>query len=325
MGHNSKNKFYGFIKYFLLFIAIILVIGYVYFNYTYPKTAPVPKVEIYTTPAQIERGKYLSNNVSICIPCHSERDWTKFSGPVIPGTEGMGGQKFEEGYPGIFFAGNITPSGIGEWSDGDLLRTITTGVTPDNRVLYPVMPYPEYHNLTVDDLNSIIGYIKTLSPIINEVPASSIDFPMNFIVKTLPPESYTPIISSDESNSSEYGKYLVSIAVCQSCHTLMKNGKLETDKDFAGGPEFEINGKLIRSSNITPDIETGIGSWTREDFLRRFKNYTDYDFSSGLQNLNTPMPWTAYSGMTEVDINSIYDYLKSVPPVHNKVEKFEKN
>lgn len=325
MGHKSKNKFYGFIKYFLFFVAIILLAGYIYFDYTYPKTAPAPQIEVYTTPAQIERGKYLANNVSICISCHSVRDWTKFSGPVIPGTEGMGGQVFENGYPGIFYAGNITPSGIGEWSDGDLLRTITTGVTPDNRVLYPVMPYPEYHNLSIDDLNSIIGYIKTLTPIVNEVPVSSIDFPMNFIVRTLPPESYIPITSTDESNSMEYGKYLVSIAVCKSCHTLMDGGKFKNAMDFAGGPEFKTNGKIIRSSNITPDIETGIGSWTKEDFLNRFKHYTDYDFSSGLQNLNTPMPWTAYSQMTDNDLNSIYDYLKTVPPVHNKVMKFENN
>ncbi len=322
MGQRSNNKFYRFIKKFLLFLAIILVAGYIYFNYTFPKTSPAPQIEIYTTPAQVERGKYLANNVSICITCHSRRDWTKFSGPVLPGTEGMGGQVFEDGYPGIFYAGNITPSGIGEWSDGDLLRTITTGVTPDDRVLYPVMPYTEYYKLTMDDLNSIIGYIRTLTPIVNEVPVSSIDFPINFFVKTLPPEKYIPNSSVDES-SPEYGKYLVNIAACRSCHTPLERGEFDNSKDFAGGSEFNVNGNIIRSTNITPDIETGIGSWTREDFLRRFKHYTDYDFSSGLQKLNTPMPWTAYSGMTESDINSIYDYLKSVPPVHNKIEKFE--
>ena len=270
---RGRKKFLKFLKYLFLFIIVVIIGGYIYFNLTYPKTLPAPTVEIYPTQKRLERGNYLVNHVTLCLTCHSHRNWSVFSGPIIPGTEGMGGQKFEEGIPGTLYAGNITPSGIGEWTNGEVLRAITTGVTKDNRVLFPVMPYPEYHNLTMEDLYSIISYIRTLEPIVHEVPVSSINFPMNLIIKTIPSESYKPITSVDESNSIEYGKYLVTIASCKNCHTPMENGRFTEDLKFAGGTSYSVNGIVVRSANITPDIETGIGRWTKADFIKRFKQY----------------------------------------------------
>lgn len=320
---RSRKRFLKFLKYLFLTIVVLIIGGYIYFNLTYPVTQPATTVEIYPTQQRVDRGKYLVNHVTVCLPCHSHRNWSVFSGPVIPGTEGMGGQKFDENVPGTIYAGNITPSGIGEWTNGEVLRAITTGVTKDNRVLFPVMPYPEYHQLGMEDLYSIISYIRTLKPIVHEVPQSTIDFPMNLIVKTIPPEKYMPITSIDKSNTTEYGKYLVAIAGCRNCHTPMDEGRFVEDLDFAGGTSFPVNGGFANSLNITPDIETGIGRWTKEDFLMRFKQYDNKVINVKPGEFNTPMPWTLYAGMTEQDLGAIYDYLKNVPPVHHKVEKFE--
>ncbi len=320
---KSGRKFLKFLKYFFLLIAVVLIGGYIYFNLTYPKTLPATEVEIYPTQARIERGDYLINHVAGCLTCHSQRDWTIFSGPVIPGTEGMGGQKFEEGLPGTFYAPNITPSGIGEWTNGEVLRAITTGVSRSNRVLFPLMPYPEYHSLSMEDLYSIIAYMRGLKPIVNEVPISSIDFPMNIIVKTIPPESYKPIVSINEDNSIEYGKYLVTIAACRNCHTPMERGKFIEDLNYAGGTQFTIKGKTIEAANITPDIETGTGRWTKDDFLGRFQQYRNKLIKVKTGEFNTPMPWTLYAGMNDKDLSAIYDYLKTIPPVHHKIDKEE--
>jgi hypothetical protein len=322
---RSRKKFFRFLKYMFLFLIVLLIGGYIYFNLAYPVTAAAPQVEIYPTQDRIERGNYLVNHVTICLDCHSQRDWTKFSGPVIPGTEGMGGEKFEEGLPGTLYADNITPSGIGEWTNGEVLRAITTGVTKDNRVLFPLMPYPEYHSLTMEDLYSIISYIRTLKPIVHEVPLSSIDFPMNLIVKTIPPKSYTPISFNDKPNSIDYGKYLVTIAACKNCHTPMERGKFIDNLNFAGGTQFQIEGGVVRSSNITPDIETGIGRWTKEDFLNRFKQYANKVIEVKPGELNTPMPWGQFAGMKDEDLSAIYDYLKTIPPVHNKIDRFDQS
>ncbi len=320
---RSGKRFLKFLKYLFLTIIILIIGGYIYFNLTYPKTLPATEVEIYPTQKRIDRGNYLVNHVTACLPCHSQRDWSVFSGPVVPGTEGMGGHKFDEGVPGIIYAGNITPSGIGEWTNGEVLRTITTGVTKANRVLFPLMPYPEYHQMGMEDLYSIISYIRTLKPIVHEVPLSSIDFPMNLIIKTIPPETYTPITSVDESKTVDYGKYLVTIAGCRSCHTPMDKGKFVAEFDFAGGTPFSVNGGDVNSANITPDIETGIGRWTQEDFLTRFKQYENKVIKVKSGEFNSPMPWLLYAGMTKQDLSAIYEYLKTLPPVHHKIDGFK--
>src|SRR5688572_2713750 len=94
----------------------------------------------------VDRGRYLANYVSLCIDCHSQRDFNQFSGPLVPGTEGMGGEVFNEklGIPGVLYAKNITPdtaNGIGNWSDDEVARAITRGIAKDGDTLFPLMPY----------------------------------------------------------------------------------------------------------------------------------------------------------------------------------------
>jgi mono/diheme cytochrome c family protein len=189
-----------------------------------------------------------------------------------------------------------------------------------------MMPYYNYNQMTREDVHSIVAYLRTLKPIKNEVPKSELDFPLNFIVKTMPVNTYNPPKPVDKSNTVQYGKYLVTMASCADCHT-------PTDKemnplpgmDFAGGAEFIAPFGTIRSANITPHSETGVGKWTKEEFIKRFKTYdpaVNQYVSVSQQEFNTPMPWTMYAGMTEEDLGAIYDYLKTVKPIYHPVNRF---
>jgi hypothetical protein len=73
------------------------------------------------TPERIKHGEYLANHVTICIDCHSQRDYSIWSGPVVPGSFGQGGEAFTQdlGFPGKFYAKNLTPEHIGNWTDGN--------------------------------------------------------------------------------------------------------------------------------------------------------------------------------------------------------------
>ncbi len=96
-------------------IGAVIVIGLIYFNLAFPKAEPVPNIKVARTQERIARGEYLVDHVAGCMDCHSERDWTKFAGPVIPGTNGKGGEVFDEetdGVPGAVYAKNITPDGV---------------------------------------------------------------------------------------------------------------------------------------------------------------------------------------------------------------------
>ncbi|HMV91786.1 MAG TPA: cytochrome C, partial [Cyclobacteriaceae bacterium] len=165
----------------VIIVAITGVIGYVKTALPAANVSDASDLKIDYTAERIDRGKYLANNVAMCIDCHSTRDFTVFGGPLIPGTEGKGGEKFskELGFPGDFYAANITPAAIGNWTDGELFRAITTGVSKDGHALFPVMPYLNFGKMDKEDIYSIIAYIRTLKPIENKIFSFVTDIQVN--------------------------------------------------------------------------------------------------------------------------------------------------
>jgi hypothetical protein len=103
--------------------------------------------------------------------CHGQRDFTKFSGPVIPGTEGKGGQPEGKGV----YAANITPTVLGNWTDEEVVRAITTGITKTGDTLFPTMPYRDYRYMSKEDATSIVAYLRTLKPIPDSVPKRNLE------------------------------------------------------------------------------------------------------------------------------------------------------
>ncbi|MBT3603039.1 MAG: cytochrome C [Candidatus Latescibacteria bacterium] len=301
-------------------------IGIYVLKTSYPKAGNAPDLQIKATPEMIERGRYLANNVAVCIDCHSTRDKNHFTAPPLPGTEGKGGGLFtkEEGLPGTLVAPNITPAALGNWTDGEILRAITSGVNKNGNALFPLMPYLSYGNMTQNDVFAVIAYLRTLKPIKNTPARSTLNFPMNLIVNTMP-QPYEAPSEPDKSDTIVYGKYLTTIAACHECHTPQNRGTPLPGMYMAGGFEFPLpTGKRVISANITPDLETGIGHWKRVYFIAQFKRFDKPEARTfPVQNgYNTTMPWTMYAGMTESDLGAIYDYLQTIPPVKNGVNKF---
>ncbi|MBK6699614.1 MAG: c-type cytochrome [Saprospiraceae bacterium] len=306
----------------VLLIALLLT----YVKIMLPSVGKSPDMKIELTKEKVEHGKYLANHVMVCMDCHSTRNWTLFSGPPIIGTEGKGGEIFDQklGFPGKYIASNITPHHLGDWTDGEIFRAITTGVSKDGRALFSIMPHHNFGQLDKLDIESVIAYIKGLAPIEFEPEKSSSDFPMNLIINTISKKAAFTAIPS-VSNTINYGKYLVTASGCMDCHTKQDKGKF-VGKRFAGGFEFKLqDGSVTTSSNITPDKETGIGSWSKEKFITQFKMYSDSSYKLSRVNLGefqTPMPWTMYAGMTADDLGAIYDYINNLEPVENSVMKF---
>jgi mono/diheme cytochrome c family protein len=308
----------------LLLVIVVAVAGIIYLNVAYPKVSPAEDITIEATPERLTRGEYLVRHVTPCLDCHSKKDYNYYATPIIPGTEGMGGEEFT-GVPGKLFIPNITPAALKDWSDGEIARAITCGVAKDGRPLAPMMPYSEFRYLAKEDVYTIVAYLRTLWPIENEVPKPSIDFPLNLIFRTIPSDA-DPQPLPDPSDTLGTGKYLVRVAGCYFCHTPNDQGTPVPGKDFSGGHEFsdpELG--TVRSANITPDMETGIGGWNKETFITKFKAYAD---SAGSHipyvkgGPQTVMPWTIFAGMTEHDLAAIYAYLQTVPAIKNPVQKF---
>jgi hypothetical protein len=149
---------------------------------------PAENVTIQATPETIARGEYLSKHVTGCVECHAERDFTKYAAPVKPGTLGKGGQQFgdPESPIRVLYSKNITPMGLGTWTDGQVLRAFASGVNKDGEPLFPLMPYPRYARLCREDAEAIIAYLRTLTPIEYTAPARSLALPLPLIVHTIP-------------------------------------------------------------------------------------------------------------------------------------------
>ncbi|MBX3252774.1 MAG: c-type cytochrome [Chitinophagaceae bacterium] len=321
------KKIYKVLPGILVFVVIGLIATGSYLKAYLPDIADAPEIKVERSPERMERGRYLANCVAVCMDCHSSRDWSKFAGP-LSGNLGGGGEKFgkDMGFPGTIYSANITPYNLGNWSDGEIFRAITAGVDKDGKALFPVMPYHHYGQMDKEDIYSIIAYIRTLDPIKNNTAERELDFPLNFIVNTMPREAQ-PKPKPDESERLAYGAYLVNTAGCVDCHSKTDKGAIVKGSEFGGGMEFRQPAGIVRSANITSHKETGIGRWTKEAFVQRFKQYSDSNYQSPAftpNDLNSPMPWHMYAGMKEADLEAIFVYLQSLEPIDNTINRYEK-
>ncbi|WP_299514792.1 c-type cytochrome [Mucilaginibacter sp.] len=322
------KKIAKLIAYVAIAMVVIIIAAIAYITLALPNVGAPENIKVEITPQRVERGKYLAINVSSCLDCHSAHDWTKFGGPIDTNQLGSGGEKFDAGagFPGNVSVPNLTPYNLKSWTDGEIFRAVTTGVKKDGTPIFPLMPWPYYSKMDREDIYSIIAYLRTLKPISADYPKSTLDFPLNILVHTMPQKA-TLGKKPDTRDTLKYGEYLVQSAACKECHSQDDKGTLLPGLEFAGGREFKTGGSSVRSANITSDATTGIGSWNKQVFLARFKAFSDKSKAQkvGKSDFQTVMPWWQYSQMSEGDLSSIYAYLKTIKPIKNSVVKFQAN
>lgn len=269
--------------------------------------------------ALVARGAYLVEGPAACGNCH-----TRKNPDLTPKTDMFlaGGERFDTP---VFtaYSRNLTPdkdSGIGTWTDEQIIRAMREGVTKEGETLGPPMPVPTYHNMSNDDARAIVAYLRTIKPVHNEVPESKYKVPL----QPLPSAKGNP--APPKSDKVAYGGYLVNaIAHCLECHST-PDARGEPDvagHAGAGGfplpvwPEASAKpGSVIFSLNITPDQETGIGSWNDDQIKRAITEGIDKDG----QQLFPMMPFASFKKMTPEDLDAIVAYLHTIKPIRNKIE-----
>jgi mono/diheme cytochrome c family protein len=267
----------------------------------------------------VARGAYLVNGPAACGNCHTRKN------PDLSPRNDMflaGGERFDTP---VFtaYSRNLTPdkdSGIGTWTDAQIIRAMREGVTKEGEVLGPPMPVPTYHNMSDDDAGAIVAYLRTINPVHNEVPESKYKIPLQPQV----PAKGEP--APPRSDKVAYGGYLVNaIAHCFECHsTPDEHGEPDVAGHMGAGgfplpiwPEAGTKpGSVIFSLNITPDQETGIGTWSDDQIKRAITEGIDKD---GKQ-LFPLMPFVSFKKMTAEDLDAIVAYLRTIKPIKNKIE-----
>jgi mono/diheme cytochrome c family protein len=286
-----------------------------------PRVRPLTNRVFERTPERWARGKYLVENVTSCMDCHSPHDWTKHDAPITPGMEGAGGDmSVMSGLPGRVVAPNLTPdpeTGAGNWSDDALARAIREGIGHDGRTLFPMMPYEDFRRLPDEDLASIIVYLRSLPAVRNQLPQTEIIFPVKYLIRSVPQPVTSPIPAPDLSQQVKRGAFLVGIAGCSDCHTPQDRGQPIAGMEFGGGQIFEGPWGKAASANLTPDA-SGIPYYDEALFVQTIR--TGYVKARALNQI---MPWYVYRDMTDEDLKAIFAYLKTLAPVKHVVDNTE--
>ena len=209
-------------------------------------------------------------------------------------------------------------TGIGGWTDGEVIRAIREGIGRNNRFLV-LMPSELFNGMSDEDVQAIVAYLRTLEPTENDVPEFKPSLMGRVLLSLMitPPDRITePVAAPPRGATAEYGEYLAnSVSPCAACHTPRVRGEMERDRLWSGGADFEVGESTIYSANLTRDEETGIGTWSEEDFFRAINSGVN---PSG-EVLRLPMPWPQLRNMTDDDLHAIWLHIQSVPAISNEV------
>ena len=172
---------------------VALLLAALVIQLAYPRVGPADAaLQIKPSPERLKRGEYLTLHVAECLTCHSLHDWTRFGAPVQAGSRFAGGQPiFDQrlGFPGRFPPGNLTPYGLGRYSDGALVRVLRTGVTAEGEPLLPRMPYRLYRSMSQEDLYSLVVYLRSLPVQVHHVPKHQPDWDYAMKLRLEPAEA----------------------------------------------------------------------------------------------------------------------------------------
>jgi mono/diheme cytochrome c family protein len=256
MARQRWGKILG-VTFVLLLISLSIVITFTigWRPIIGPRARALTDRKLAATPERLARGQYLVDSVMGCIGCHSDQDLSKPGGPPVANRRGAGLVWAATDTPWLV-APNITPdkeTGAGNWSDDALARAIREGIGHDGRALFPIMPYPSFRSMSDEDLASVIVYIRSLPAVRNQLPATKIPFPLNFLTKDVPQPLTTAVPPPDQATAAARGAYLVRMGTCADCHTPQEKGKPVAGMDFAGGLVLKGPTGTVASSNITPD------------------------------------------------------------------------
>lgn len=290
----------------LLAIGVTFTIGWRPF--IGPKKRATTDRKFERTPERLARGKYLVQGILSCEVCHTPSDWSQHGAPSVAGMELAGQPLPLAGFPGLPVSPNITPdpqTGAANWTDDEFARAIREGIKHDGSMIFPLMPYLDYRNLSDEDLAAVVVYVRSVPPVHNVLPQSKVNFPVNLIVRSVP-EPITEPVPGSATDQLSRGKYLVKLGC--GCHNAVEK------IPYGGGEALGGPWGSAVSANITPDA-SGISYYTEQTFLTVLR--TGY---VGARKLNSIMPFGEFKNLSDDDLKAIYAYLRTLPPVRHRVD-----
>jgi mono/diheme cytochrome c family protein len=267
--------------------------------------------------AEVARGRYIFGATGGC-GCH-----TVPKGPI-----NAGGRRYDGPF-GTVFASNITPdrqTGIGTWTDEQIITAIRLGRRPNGERLLPVHPFTVFNGMAEEDLKAVVAFLRTTPPVNRANQPKKITMPLfesvflpTWLAAFAPKETPPP---KAPTSGTARGEYLVrAVGHCGECHS-PRTMTMATDNSrfLAGNPKGPEDQAM---PNITPDPDTGIGKWSVDEIADYLGsgNKPDGDVAGGLMAEVIDGTLAGYKDLTQADRVAIAQYLKSIPPIRNKIGK----
>ncbi len=271
---------------------------------------PAPGADLVT------RGRYVFAAAGGC-GCHTEKDK-----PV-----NSGGRRYDGPF-GTVYSANITPdrqTGIGGWTDEQIITAIRVGRRPNGERLIPVHPYPVFNGMAEEDLRALVAFLRSLPAVNRPTPPKRITVPLfetvflpGWLAAFAPRETPPP---TAPTAGLARGEYLVrAVSHCGECHTPRGVTQATDNTRFLGGNQHGPENSTV--PNITPDRETGL-TWSEEEIAEYLGtgNKPDGDVAGGLMAEVIEGTAAGYKDLSSADRLAIARYLKSIPAVRNKITR----
>ena len=292
----------------LIVLALVGVLIYGQVSFHKKVNRPVYPITADTSPEGVARGEYIVRDLVGCQGCHGPR---VEEGQQPDRNAALSGHTEEIVFGPIeagFNTPNLTPdaeTGLGSWTDAEIAQAIREGIDKDGTVL-AIMPSVELHNLSDGDVAAMIGYMRSMEPVHNEVPPVTVNtlgkavLALGLFGPPNPAPQVTAAVPQPAAGTVEMGKYL-SIA-CTRCH----------GETMAGGPvDGAAEGDPL-AANLTPGGE--LAGWSQEDFINTIRTGVN---PAGRQ-LDKSMPWRELARWHDEDLSAVFKYLKSLPAAQSK-------
>lgn len=241
---------------------------------------PVPQFSVEVTPGQLARGERFE---PFCAGCHAPDDDAPMTGRDF----------LDEGAPpiGDFYAPNLTPAHLADWSDGEIVRAIREGIHQSGRSLL-IMPSGILRNLSDADVLAIVAYLRSLKPEGVDTPPNRLNVLGAIMATQTPifqaqPPITEPVLAPPAGPTSTYGAYLYSFT-CVECH----------GADLLGDAEAKV-----------PPLLAVPLSWGEQNFIEFMRTGARPD---GSKVDEEAMPWKDFSRLFREDeeLRAIYAHLQ---------------
>jgi mono/diheme cytochrome c family protein len=287
---------------------------------------PTTDEKVAATAARLDRGRYLVNAIGACGGCHSPHAAGNLANPEDADRLLSGGNWLQDGEVGLFVPNlsSDVETGLGGWTDDEIMRAIRDGISKDGHTLAPMMPYDQYQYMSDDDVRAVVAYLRTVPAGKPVLPKRDNQLPFGLkMAMSMGGTLHTPVKdvrAPAREDKVAWGRYVARLGHCSDCHTLGSMGPRAETERFMAGSDVPMQmpgvGK-VWPSNLTPDLDTGVGKATDEQLKASLRSGKRLDGKLMAAPMAMLMPHFAL--MSGEDLDALVAWMRTLPPVTNKV------